>query len=221
MIKKVLIAEDHQSVNLSVQKTLEELGVLDPHYAYYCDDALQKVQVAKQKNDPYDLLITDLYFIEDKIKQKLTDGSALIAAARKLQPDLKVLVFSLEKKPAAIEVLYEKLSIDGFVGKGRNDTQELIAAVRLISQHQRYYPRHLATRIGKKHTHEFSAYDIAVLSQMAQGTRQKDIPLYLKQQKFKATNLSSVEKRLRLIRETLEFTNNEQLIAYCKDMGIV
>ena len=221
MINKVLIAEDHQSVNLSLQKTLEEFGFANPHYAYYCDDALQKIQVAKQKNDPYDLLITDLYFAEDSRKQKLVDGPALIAAARKLQPELKVLVFSLENKPAVIEMLFVKLAIDGFVGKGRNDTQELTAAVRLLSQHQRYYPRHLAKQIGKTHAHQFTAYDIAVLSQMAQGTRQKDIPLFLKQQKFKATKLSSIEKRLHLIRETLECTNNQQLIAYCKDLGIV
>lgn len=221
MIKKVLIAEDHESANLSVQKTLEELGVVDPHYVYYCDDALLKIQKAKLDNDPYDLLITDLYFEEDSSKQKLTDGMMLIAAARKEQPELRVLVFTAEKKPAVIERLFETFGIDGFVRKARNDARELITAIRLIDQNQRYFPRHLTQVVGKKHTHEFTNYDVVVLSQLAQGTRQKDIPAYLRLQKIRPDGLSSVEKRLKLIREVLEFTNNEQLIAYCKDMGIV
>jgi two-component system capsular synthesis response regulator RcsB len=221
MIKKVLIAEDHESANLSVQKTLGDLGIVDPHYVYYCDDALLKIQKAKQQDDLYDLLITDLYFEEDYSKQKLKNGMALIAAARKVQPELKVLVFTAEKKASVIGMLFEKLAIDGFVRKARNDARELITAIRAIGQNQRYFPRHLAQVIGKMHTHEFTNYDVVILSQLAQGTRQKDIPTYLRQQKIRPDGLSSVEKRLKLIREVLEFTNNEQLIAYCKDMGIV
>jgi two-component system capsular synthesis response regulator RcsB len=44
MINKVLIAEDHESANFSVQKTLEDLGVSDPDHVFYCDDALLKIQ---------------------------------------------------------------------------------------------------------------------------------------------------------------------------------
>lgn len=221
MIKKVLIAEDHESANLSVQKTLEELGVIDPHYVYYCDDALLKIQKAKQDKDPYDLLITDLYFEEDSSKQKLTDGMTLITAARKTQPELRVLVFSAEKKPAVIEILFEKFKIDGFVRKARNDAGELKKAIHLIGQYQRYFPRHLSQLITKSRAHQFTKFDIEVLSQMAQGRRQKDIAAYLHRQKIKPWGLSSVEKRLKHIRNVLEFNNNEQLIAYCKDMGIV
>ena len=221
MIKKVLIAEDHESANLSVQKTLEELGVVDPHYVYYCDDALLKIQKAKQDKDPYDLLITDLYFEEGSSKQKLTDGMTLITAARKAQPELSVLVFSAEKKPAVIGMLYDKFRIDGFVRKARNDAGELKRAIHLIGQYQRYFPRHLSQLIAKSRAHQFTKFDIEVLSQMAQGRRQKDIADYLHRQKIKPWGLSSVEKRLKHIRNVLEFNNNEQLIAYCKDMGIV
>jgi two-component system capsular synthesis response regulator RcsB len=221
MIKKVLIAEDHESANLSVQKTLEELGVVDPHHVFYCDDALLKIQKANQDDDPYDLLITDLYYEEDSTRQKLKDGAALITAARKVQPELKVLVFTSEKKAGVIEMLFKKLAIDGLVQKARNDARELKSAIRLIGQNQRYFPRRLAQLIGKKNAHEFTPYDVLILSLMAKGMRQKDIPAYLHQQKISPEKLSSVEKRLRLIREVLEFTNNEQLIVYCKDMGIV
>lgn len=221
MIKNVLIAEDHQHANLSVQKTLEELGVAEPDYVYYCDDALLKIEKGIQDGRPYDLLITDLYFEEDSSKQRLADGMALITAARQVQPGLKVLVFSAEHKPAVLERLFEKFGVDGYVRKARHDARELKTAIGLIDQDQRYFPRHLAQLIGKKNAHEFTQYDVVVLSVMAQGTRQKDIPGYLRQHRIEPSGLSSVEKRLKLIREVLEFTNNEQLIAYCKDMGII
>jgi len=38
---------------------------------------------------------------------------------------------------------------------------------------------------------------------------------------IKPNGLSSTEKRLKTIREALELQSNEQLIAYCKDIGII
>src|SRR6185437_9934186 len=195
MIKKILIAEDHESANLSVQKTLEELGIADPDKVYYCDDALLKIQKATQDGDPYDLLITDLYFDEDHTKQKLSDGKALIVA------DRKVLVFSAEKKAAVIESLFEKHEIDGYVRKARNDARELKAAIEVIGNGQRYFPRYLRQLIGQKNAYEFQPYDITILTLMAEGMRQKDIPAYLQQHSIEPTGLSSVEKRLGHIRE--------------------
>jgi len=173
MINKVLIAEDHETANLSVQKTLEELGVAEPHYVFYCDDALLKIQKAKQANYLYDLLITDLYFEEDQSKQKLADGMALIVAARKIQPELKILVFSGEKKPAIIEMLYEKLKIDGYVRKARNDKRELKAAIQVLSHQQRYFPRHLAQMIAKGHAYDFQPYDMRFCSNWLRGRGKK------------------------------------------------
>jgi len=221
MIKKVLIAEDHESANISVQKTLEEMGIADADYVYYCDDALVRVQKAKQDGHPYDLLITDLYFDEDHRTQKIAGGAALIASAREIQPDLVILVFSAEGKAAVIEMLFDAQNIDGYVRKGRNDAKELKMAIDHIGRNQRYFPRHLIELVKQKNAHEFTKFDVIILSLLAQGIRQKDIPAYLQQNNIRPSGLSSVEKRLNHMKEVLEFSNNEQLIAYCKDMGIV
>ncbi|HEY4063636.1 MAG TPA: response regulator [Puia sp.] len=219
-IKKVLIAEDHESANISVQKTLEELGITQTDYVYYCDDALTKIQKGKQIVQPYDLLITDLYFEEDHRKQDISGGMALITAAREIQPDLKVLVFSAEKKPTTIETLFNKQHIDGYVRKARNDAKELKAAIDQIAKNQRYFPRHLVDLIKQKNTHQFTPFDVTILTLLTQGIRQKDIPAYLQQENIQPSGLSSIEKRLNHIKEVLDLTTNEQLIAYCKDMGI-
>lgn len=221
MIKKVLIAEDHESSNISVQKTLVEMGIGDPDYVYYCDDALVRIQKAKEGGETYDLLITDLYFDVDHRPQKIGGGTALINAAREVQPELKVLVFSAEGKVGLIEALYNKENIDGYVQKGRNDAKELKVAISQIARNDRYFPRFYIQAARQENVHDFTSYDITIISLMAKGIRQKDIPTYLEEHQIKPAGLSSMEKRLNHIREALNFMNNEQLVAYCKEMGIV
>lgn len=221
MIEKVLIAEDHESATISIQKTLGDLCIAQTDYVYYCDDALSKIKTGIQQNQPYDLLITDLYFEEDGQMQQLTGGMELIVAARLLQPDLKILVFSAENKPATLELLFNTHHVDGYVRKARHDAKELHLAITEISDNRRYLPRHISQLIKQKNSHDFTTRDIAIISMLANGISQKSIPVHLEQQNLAPYGLSSIEKRLNLIKSTLDFSKNEQLVAFCKDMGII
>jgi len=69
--------------------------------------------------------------------------------------------------------------------------------------------------------HVFTEYDITLITLMAQGLLQKDIPGILQECAMFPASLSSVEKRLNIIREALSFSRNEQLIVFCKDTGII
>jgi two-component system capsular synthesis response regulator RcsB len=193
--------------------------VLD--YVYYCDDALSKLIDGKAHNHSYDLLISDLYFEEDYRKQRIVSGQALIVAARQIQPDLKILVFSAETRGSIVEMLFNTHHIDGYVRKARNDAKELKSAIGKIDKKERHLPWWYVDHLKHKNAYEFKSYDIAILSLLAKGIRQKDMTPHLKQKNIRASGKSSIEKRLKHIREALGFTNNEQLIAYCKDMGIV
>ncbi|MFT4095157.1 MAG: response regulator [Niabella sp.] len=221
MIKKILIAEDYESANISIQKTLEDLKITHTDYVYYCDDALIRIQKAKQAADSYDLLITDLYFEKDHREQQLSNGAALIEAARKMQPELKVLVFSAESKPAIIDRLFHTLEIDGYVRKARGDVKELKTAINQIAGNQRYFPRLFIQQVKQKNAHEFSEFDITIISLMIAGKRQQEISDHLKKNNIQPSGLSSIEKRLTLIKEALNFATNEQLIAYCIKTGIL
>lgn len=221
MIQKVLIAEDHESANLSVQRTLEELHIPHLQYAYYCDDALIKLKKAKDAGNSFDLLITDLYFDEDHRQVQLKGGQALITAARNLQPEIKVIVFSSESKPAIIQQLFSELRIDGYVRKARSDAKELLKAIDVVGQNQTHYPRGLLQQARQSNSHDFTHFDVTVIRLLTEGKRQPEIAAYLKLHKFNPSGLSSIEKRLNLIRDALNFTTNEQLIAHCVKLGIV
>lgn len=221
MFKKVLIAEDHESANISVQKTLSDLGITHADYVYYCDHALTWIQKAIKNDDPYDLLITDLSFEEDQNQQKISGGTELIKAVKSVQPNLKVLVFSAENKPAVVDTLFKDLDINGYVRKARNDAQDLKRAIDSIYKGNRYVSIDLKQSIKEKNSYELTGFDITIVSLLARGMLQKDIPLYLQQHNIRPSGLSSVEKRFNLMKEVLGFSNNEQLIAYCKDMRFI
>jgi two-component system capsular synthesis response regulator RcsB len=221
MFNSVLIAEDHQSTKISVEQTLKELGIINSQYVYYCDDAILRLRHSLTEKRPFELLITDLSFADDGREQKISNGSALIEAARTLQPELKILVFSIETNPAVVSSLFNKLEINGYVRKGRRDAIELKEAIDMIYRGKKYIPTEFIQSVRQQNAYDFTEYDIMIVSQLAKGTFQKEIPAYLQQQKVRASSLSSVEKRLNQIKEALGFTKNEQLIAYCKDYHII
>ncbi|MCS3867578.1 DNA-binding NarL/FixJ family response regulator [Chryseobacterium ginsenosidimutans] len=221
MFKKILIAEDHESINLSVQKTLEDLNIPNVDYVYYCDDALAKIQKSIRENEPYDLLITDLYYEEDHREQEIKDGRELIQKVKEIQPSLKVIVFSAEHKSGVIDSLFKEYEINGYVRKARNDSKELKKSIASVYIDENYLSLDMKQDVKKFNSYEFSAYDITLVSLLSKGILQKNIPTHLQEKDIKPYSLSSVEKKLNSLKEDLEVTSNEQLVAFCKDIGII
>jgi DNA-binding NarL/FixJ family response regulator len=221
VFEKIIIAEDQDIANLSLRRTLEELDISISDYAYYCDFTFAMIQKALEIGNPYDLLITDLSFEADGNIQQLADGAALIRAAKVLQPSLKILVFSAESRPAVIRSLFEDLAIDGFVRKARGDAQELKKALERISQHRRHHPPELRVMREQENLHVFTDYDKTIIRLLIEGKSQEEISDHLKACGIRPSGLSSIEKRLNLIRTAMGFSKNAQLIAFCKEMNLI
>lgn len=221
MFKNVLIAEDHESINISLRKTLEDLGIVNKVFRSYCDEAFEQVKVAIHQEKLFDLFITDLSFDEDGTKQKISGGKELIKAVRELQPNLKVIVFSLENNIVVVDDLFDELDIDGYVRKARYDAEDLKRAIEAVYYNKKYRSADLRHNKRIENTYDFKALDIEIITLLCDGKAQKEIPDLLKQKNFTPSGLSSIEKRLNLIKTALDITNNGQLIAYCKDRKII
>lgn len=215
MFKNILIAEDHEMANLSLRSVLSNLDIpiSNKDYVFQCDDALTRIEIALRNAEPYELLITDLSFDEDYPKQNITGGRELIKAAKELQPDLKVLVFSIENRTAIANQLFKELNIDAYVPKARHDAKDLKLAIETIYQNKKYISANL--RQKEENVHHFTDYDKMIVSLLSSGKTQKEMPDLLKQKNMEPSGLSSIEKRLNLIKTSLNISNNGQLIAHC------
>lgn len=221
MIDKVIIAEDHESANLSIEKTITEFNVKDSEYVYYCDEALNRIQLAILKGSPYDLLITDLSFDADGNAQQIADGYELIRAVRNIQPEIMILVFTGEDRAANINKLYTQYKIDAYVRKARNDIKELKRAFEALSRRETYYSHAVLQILRQENSFELEHFDVTVIRLLALGFRQKEIESYLKENNIEPNSLSKVEKRLKVLRDELGFKKNEQLVLYCKEKGLL
>jgi DNA-binding NarL/FixJ family response regulator len=220
MFKKVLIAEDHEVRNLGVVNTLTELQI--PHFDFvnYCDDALQKIKTVATTDNSYDLLITDLSFDKDHIEQKINSGQKLIEEAKKVQPNLKVIAFSIEKKPKIIDDLFKIHDINGFVNKGRNDGKDLRSTIKKVFSGETVIPQEILNSI-RNTSFMFEEYDIILIELLAKGWKQEEIEKHFKENKITPYSRSAIEKKLNDLRFELGAKNNIELIVMCKDIGII
>lgn len=220
MFKKVLIVEDQEVTNLGIMNTLENLHIQSFDFVNYCDEALQRLKMAAKKNKPYDLLITDLSFKKDHIPQKVNTGQELINELKKIQPDIKVIVFSVEKRAKIIDDLYKIHNINGFVSKARNDGKELKNTMRKVFDGKTVIPQEILNAI-RNIPFDLGEYDIKLLELLARGYKQNEICIYLKEKHMEPYSIRSIEKKLNELREIFDAKNNIEMIVICKDIGLI
>lgn len=221
MFKKVIIAEDFDSINLAVMQVLGELGVTEIHHAKYCDDAQLKIKKALLDNDPFDLLISDLSFRADHRKVQLASGDDLIQWVRQVQPDLKIIVHSVEDKTFHINSLFENHNIDGFVIKGRHSISQLKTAInKLFQTDEKYISPEMEVVLQDKTINEIDEYDIELIKQLSLGVPQEKMDIKFKELGISPSSKSTIEKRVGKLKDYFKANNTVHLISIAKDLGI-
>lgn len=222
MFNKVLIAEDLDSISIAVIQALEMLSIVEIHHAKYCDDTYLKIKKALHDNEPYDLLISDLSFKTDHRENKLTSGEELIEAVKKVQPDIKTIIFSIEDKSFRIKSLFNDLGINAYVSKGRNSIPELQKAIqRIYDTDDKIVSTELSHILRDKSIFEIEAYDISLLKLLSKGHILDEIAKTFKESGISPNGSSSIEKRINKLKVYFKASNNVHLIAITKDLGLV
>lgn len=222
MFQKVITTDDLDSINIAVIQALQELEIPNIQHAKYCDETFLKIKKAQMDAEPFDLLISDLSFKSDHRNEKLQSGEELIRAAKKEQPNLKILVFSIEDKNHRIKNLIENEGINGYVLKGRNSIPELKKAIQSIySNDTVYLTPAIANQIVDKSLLEIENYDIELLKSLSKGLTQDEIGLQFKNNEITPSGSSSIEKRINKLKIFFRANNNAHLIAITKDMGLI
>jgi DNA-binding NarL/FixJ family response regulator len=222
MFKKILVTEDLGSISHGIAHILRErTGIDEIQQAQYCDDGYLKFRRAINDQDPFDLLITDLSFKESHRERKLVSGIELIEAIRSIQPNIKVIIYSMEDRPGKIKSFFAEQSIDGYVCKGRYGLNELVKSVTDVFNNIRYVSPQLESAMSKNNVFELQDYDILLLKHLSDGLTQEEIGHHFKENQISPNSTSSIEKRLNKLKYNFKAKNAIHLVAMTKDLGLL
>lgn len=222
MFQNVLIAEDQNTINKGLEKTLNELRIKDIVTTQYCDDALLKIKGALRNKSPFELLITDLSFKEDHRQRELTSGSQLIEAVKTIQPDIKIIVFSVEHRIGKIKNLIDNYSINAYVEKGRDESIEIKKAIKAVLKEKTYYSPGIERLLSNvDDISQTDQYDILLLQLLAKGLKRDQIADYFNEKDLPARSLSSIEKRINKLKVLFDANTSEQLVFIAFDRGLI
>ncbi|SHJ30431.1 response regulator [Aquimarina spongiae] len=222
MFKKVLVNEDLGSINHGVANILHErTRIKEIQQAQYCDDAYLKFRRALKDQTPFDLLVTDLSFKESHRERKLVSGVELIEAVRLIQPNIKVIVYSMEDRPAKVRSLFDEHNINGYVCKGRYGLNELVQSVYEVYNENRFISQRLSNMMSKHNVFELKDYDLLLLKHLSDGLTQEQIGEYFKKNHISPNSISSIEKRLNKLKFNFKARNAIHLVAMTKDLGLL
>lgn len=222
MFQKVITIDDLDSINIAIVQALRELRIPRIEHVPYCDEAFLEIKKAQFDGEPFDLLISDLSFKNRYGNEKTLSGEALIHAVKKIQPQLKVLVFSIEDQHQRIKKLVESEEINGYVLKGRNSIPELKNAIeRIYANDTVYLNPAIADLIAEKPLLEIENYDIELLKSLSKGLSPIEIVKLFKNTEIALCDSNSIEKRIQKLLLFFRANNNTHLIAITKDLGLI
>ncbi len=222
MFKKVLIVEDQQSISKGLKSILKDLNIDNIEASDNCDNALLKIRASLIKKKPFDLLITDLSFREGYHLSNLSCGEELIEQVKKVQPNLKIIVFSIENRIGKVKKLLDKYDIDGYIAKGRRESEDIKKAIQTVCQERKYYSNTILTLLkGSNNISQVSTSDTLILKLLASGIKQKQIPEHFKDNNIPSGSKRSIEYRLQELKTIFGAETLPQLISIVKDIGLI
>ncbi len=221
MFNKIIISDDLDSINHGVLAVAKDLGIAEVVQVKYCDDAYLKTKKSFIDLNPFDLLITDLSFKTDHREQKYPNGESLIKELKQDYPNLKVIVYSVEDRLQRVRTLIQDYKVDAFVCKGRHGLTELSNAVREVYNNETYLSPQIQQALSDKTNLEIKDYDINLILHLSKGMSQDEISHHFKQKNISPSSLSSIEKRLNMLRIQFKANNVIHLVAIAKDLGLI
>jgi len=207
---KVLIVDDHTIVREGLRQILEEtLDIAVTGEASSAQEAINKV-----KNNDFDIVLLD-------ISLPGRNGLDVLKQLKSIKPDLPVLILSMyPEEQYAIRALRAKAA--GYLTK-ESASDELIKAIRKISQGRKYITSSLAEKLAFElednnsySSHEkLSDREYQVMCMIASGKRIKEIAEALS---LSVKTISTYRTR---ILSKMNMKSTSQLIHYAIKSGLV
>lgn len=221
MFKKVLIAEDLDSVNKAVQDLLKNIGVEQIENSQHCDDAYLLLKKAELDNEPFELLICDLSFKPDHRDEKIKSGEELAARLKQELPALKIIINTVEDHAGMVKRIWEAGIADSYVLKDRNGLKNLQLAIEKLAHDEKYLSPSLQKILRQQNLVQLSDYEVSILNYLAEGYNQDEIHEAFREKNISPNSKSSIEKKLKDLRDDFGAKTNPHLISIAKNLQII
>lgn len=221
MFKKVLVVDDIEGMNHAVGSVLNDLKIENVSYAQYCDNAYIIAKKAIQDGEAFDLLICDLSFKTDHRRVRIASGKELIAILKKEDPDLKVIVNSIEDQLYTVKSLWDTGNIEAYVCKDRQGMRELKDAIFSIERGETYNSPKIERSLKQDNLIILSEFDIKLLKYISNGWTHDEIQENFKENNISPSSKSAIEKRLKELREDFKAKTTPHLIGLLKDLKLI
>jgi len=221
MYNKVLIVDDHDSVNEGISKLLNDLKITEINRSQYCDDALLKIKKGVLDKKPYDLVITDLSFKKDYRDSEIKTGEELIKILRNKYPSMRIIVYSMDDRLQKVRNLVVNQNINAYICKGRKGLKELEKAIEVTYKGGQFMSMQVESALNDKLDLEITDYDINLIKHLSKGFSQDEISNQLKKDNISPSSLSSIEKNINKLKTQFEAGNTTHLVSIIKDMGLI
>lgn len=217
MFKKILIVEDFESLVKAIKIIAKELlytPIIDQAFDY--EEARVKIQTARANQVPYDLLIIGLSFTPIDKEQKLIEKKELIRALKKEQPSLKIIVLSTDSKYCAEKLLQDNFPIDAVITDGKDNMKELKTAITEIYKGNTY----ISKTEQESYANKITAKDVELV-RLLTSKKIKEISVIFKTQNIEACSISSINQRIKYLKETVHAKSIGELIIIFSQLGFL
>lgn len=132
-----------------------------------------------------------------------------------------MIVYSQENRPDKINMLFENLNINGYVCKGQQAIQELVACVKGVYQGNTMRPPEITNNFNTNTLIHLDDLDMILLEELSKGFTKKEIRIKLKKQNISPNGESAIDKRVSKLFDDFKAKNSTHLVAIVKDLGIL
>lgn len=207
---KILLVDDHPFVRLGIIHILE--NAMDFEYIHEASNGSELINMILQNE--YDIVLLD-------ISLPGRNGLDLLKEIKKLKPELKILIVSMHSEEQyAIRSI--KLGASGYITKSAVPN-ELIMAIRMITQGKKYITTSLAEKIAHnlntlednpKHD-KLSERELEVMCMLGQGKTNNEIARELS---LSPKTISTYRER---ILEKMNLKSTAEIIRYAIIEGLI
>lgn len=219
---RILMTDDHPIIIEGYQNTLiatkKDNQLLQIDMANNCDESIEFMQHAVDKELPYHVLFMDIS-LPPSSNGDFTSGEDLAKYARRIMPTAKIIMLTMFNEPYRIHNIIKDIDPEGFLIKSDLTSRELASAFQAVLYKPPFYSGTVSNTIRQTITNDIKLDDIdrKILYLLSQGFRTKSLKDHFE------ISLSAIEKRKKQLKIIFDVDDgsDENLLSVAKKAGFI